>query len=362
MLRGEPLTKRPSKETLNHPGILRMASGRDPYLDTQRAFVESYAALGIDIVNRVPDSNAPTPTPPGEKRRHNERYDKTHLGVYDTYFRHTYPFADSEEFFRTGMFQPDYFRLITPVPHRLDADTIRSKDCILGDVGIYYYQLYTTLFMWAVEELGWEVFLTAAAEDPDRFDALFWQPAQRESERLLRILAEVDTPFVFVHDDLADARGPVFRPTFYERYIFPRYLTLWEPLHRAGKIVIFVADGNMSVLLGDIAATGVDGVMIETPATPLETLLDVFSGRIVIGGIDTKELTFGTEQSIRAHVARVCETAAGCPGFALCASGGLHGNIPIENLAAYFDARVPFGYTRPDWRAADRDVHGKAGD
>jgi len=28
----------------------------------------------------------------------------------------------------------------------------------------------------------------------------------------------------------------------------------------------------------------------------------------------------------------------------------LHGNIPLENLAAYFNVRVIYGYTQADWR------------
>jgi hypothetical protein len=32
----------------------------------------------------------------------------------------------------------------------------------------------------------------------------------------------------------------------------------------------------------------------------------------------------------------------------------LHGNIPLANLEAYFDARVEAGFTPPGWRAADR--------
>jgi len=29
---------------------------------------------------------------------------------------------------------------------------------------------------------------------------------------------------------------------------------------------------------------------------------------------------------------------------------GIHGNIPLENLEAYFDARVKTGHTLEDWR------------
>jgi len=37
-------------------------------------------------------------------------------------------------------------------------------------------------------------------------------------------------------------------------------------------------------------------------------------------------------------------------GFAISSCGGLHGNIPMPNLEAYFDARAEIGATPADWR------------
>ena len=65
---GAPGGKRPSKETLNHAELIRLASGLDPYGETPAAFREAYRSLGIDLVNRVPDRNAPPPLAPGLSR------------------------------------------------------------------------------------------------------------------------------------------------------------------------------------------------------------------------------------------------------------------------------------------------------
>ncbi len=51
--------KRPSKETLNHAGLIRLASGLDPLNETREAYLGAYRSLGIDILNRVPEKNAP---------------------------------------------------------------------------------------------------------------------------------------------------------------------------------------------------------------------------------------------------------------------------------------------------------------
>ena len=99
-----------------------------------------------------------------------------------------------------------------------------------------------------------------------------------------------------------------------------------------------------------------DGLQFESPATPLYAVIEHFgaAGRFFIGGIATRTLTFGTPDEIRRMVYNLCERAGPCPGFAMASGGGLHSNIPLANLAAYFDARAEVGATPADWRTRCR--------
>lgn len=353
MIHGRRSAKGPSKETLNHPGIIELATGLDPYRNAPEAYRLAYQRLGIDIVNRVPDRPAPVPLSPGETRDLGNGYIAAHLGVYDTVSRHRFPFDSVEDFLdaEDGAVELDYHALITPVPHTLDGRDIERRSRLLGDVGVYYYQIYTTLFMWGVEYLGWEVFLLAGAIDPEALDRKLLAPAFEASRRLIGVLADTDCPFVFCHDDLADKRGPVFPPDWYDRHIFPRYPSLFEPARRAGKKVIYVADGNMEPFFDRLLEVGVDGVMLENPATNFDRIIEAFGDRIIIGGIETEVLQNGDAASIRRHVLDVHDKTSHIPGFAMSAPGGLHGSIPTENLVAYFDARAEVGYTPKQWRS-----------
>jgi hypothetical protein len=342
--------KHPSKETLNHPDLINLASGLNCYTNTPEAYLEAYRSLGIDLINRVPEENVPAPLACGEVREAGGGYKEAYLGLFSTVARHVYPFSSVEEFWAAPSLDPKYEQLRTPVPHRLDAGEIRRKNELLGEVGLYYYMLYTTLFMWAVECLGWEVFLIAAAMDPDGFDEKFLQVVFPKSLEMIDTLAQVDSPFVFCHDDLVDSKGPMFRPRWYEKYIFPRYEQLWKPVKQRGKQIIFVADGNMSEFLLPLRQTGVDGVMLENPATDFDRILDVFSDKIVIGGIETGVLMHGSVEQVRKHVLEVQQRTLGIPGFVMSTPGGIHGNLPLENLIAYFDARVQTGHTPEGWQ------------
>ncbi len=352
---GKPARKRICKETLNHRKLIEMVSGLDVYEHTQEAFLRAYRALGIDIINRVPLRNAPRPTAAGTTRVHpcNPNYELSPLGVYDTACCTSYPCADADSILEFDMERVQYDTLVVPPPHSCDADDIRVREAALGEIGCYYPMLYTTLFMWPVEVFGWEPFMLAAFDDPDRFFKQILQPCIAKSRALVGGMVEGSSgPVIYVHDDLCDGRGPVFPPSWYDEYIFPYYAEILEPARSAGRKVVLVADGNVSVFLPKLVELGFDGLMFENPATPLDAILDTFdrSEHLLIGGIETVKLTSGTPEQIREMVQSLHERTKDRPGFAFASCGGLHGNIPMENLEAYFDARAECGVNAADWR------------
>lgn len=351
---GKTPTKILSKETLNHRGLIAMSSGIDPLKNTPEAYKRAYEALGIDFINRVPIENCPNPLVAGTSVNLDENYKLMPLGVYDSYYRYHYPYADVDDFLEIEYIEElDYHKLNTPVPHTLTSEDITQRESAIGDIGYYYYQLYTTLFMWGIEYLGWEVAMMAIALDPKFYDKYFLTPAFRQSLELTDILVKTESPYVFFHDDLATATGLACHRDWMKEYIFPRYPLLWEKVHVAGKKVIFVCDGNVSSILHDIKESGVDGVMLENPATPFEKILDVFDEELVIGGIDTTLLTNCTKKQVEKHVLQVAKMTQG-RNFAFSSCGGIHDGIPIENLEAYFDTRADVGVNRRDWRFCDK--------
>ena len=351
---GRPVAKILSKETLNHRGLIEMVTGLDVYENTPQAYKRSYRALGIDIINRVPLTNAPEPTPEGEMRADDTLpVNYSALGVYDTFMRHTYLCPTPEAVWQLDMERLTYEDVLVPVPHPCRADDAGIRAQAIGETGLYYPMLYTTLFMWAVEVLGWETFSLAAALDTDRFHDHFMVPCIAKSRAIVEKMARAsDSPFVFVHDDLASATGPVFHPRWYDTCIFPHYPEIWKEVKRLGKKIIYVADGNMTLFLPKLVDAGVDGLMFESPATPTEAVIEHFgqSGRFFIGGISTSTLTLGSPQDVRKMVLDLYERAASYPGFCMASGGGLHGNVPLENLEAYFDARAEIGANPKDWR------------
>ena len=329
------------KETLNHAGLIEKITGMDVYQQTAEAYLQVYNLLGIDIINRVPMENAPAPTPAGQTRIHPALpYRQAPLGVYDTVMRHTYPCKSVKEVWALDMEQIRYEDLMTPVPHPCKSEDIALRDRAIGNIGLYYPMLYTTLFMWAVEVLGWEIFLLAAFSEPDRFHTHFLLPCIEKSKSIIaEILKGSESPFLFVHDDLASRDGPMFPPSWYDDYIFPHYPEIWAKAKQQGRKIIFVADGNMSHFLPKLVQAGVDGIMFENPATPVESVIEHFGspGQFMIGGVDTHILTTGSPLDVQQMLDDLWEKVRDVPGFAIASCGGLHASIPIENLEVYFE-------------------------
>jgi hypothetical protein len=334
----------PTKETLNHPGLVRHVSGLDPWDRPAEAFASAWRKLSIDVHVPAP-SSAPRPRVPGGTWEDGGwRY--ADIGVFPTAVRTVF-LPDLDHGREDWVYGYD--------PSRDDVDLAAwgaglaashaEFQARFGDLAVHYHLYYTTLFMWPIVTFDWEPFLAAAALDPVRFDRHFWQPWAEISRRHVEALVAMGEEVVFVHDDLATSIGPVFAPGFYDRWIFPRYEHILEPAVRAGRKIVFVSDGNIDVFLERLLELPIAGIMYENPATPYGRVLATWgeAGRGFIGGIDTALLSRASPDAVAAHARDTIERGRRFPGFVLSSCGGLYGDVPMENLLAYFRTRDRMG-------------------
>ena len=193
---------------------------------------------------------------------------------------------------------------------------------------------YVTLFSGLIAIFGWEMLLTAGGIDPIRFGEV----ANRYTDWMQQFydaLAESDVPLVYSHDDIVWTTGAVFHPDWYRKYIFPNYKRLYEPLLESGKKIIFVADGNYTEFIDDIAATGASGFFFE-PLTDLKYIVEHYGQtHIIIGNVDTRLLLMGTKDEIRQEVERCMALGKNCPGYFIGVTNMIPANTPVENAIYY---------------------------
>ncbi|MHC4983572.1 MAG: uroporphyrinogen decarboxylase family protein [Planctomycetota bacterium] len=194
--------------------------------------------------------------------------------------------------------------------------------------------IYTTLMSGMIAIFGWDMLLTAAGTDPDGFGAVLNRYATWIGQ-FYTALAKSQAPVIYSHDDMVWTEGAFIRPDWYRKYVFPNLKKLWAPLVDAGKKIIFFCDGNYTEFLDDVAACGNAGFWFEC-FTDLETVVEKFGEtHVIVGNADTRILTFGTKEQIRAEVERCMAAGKKCPGYFMCMSGHMPANVPVENAVYY---------------------------
>jgi uroporphyrinogen-III decarboxylase len=124
----------------------------------------------------------------------------------------------------------------------------------------------------------------------------------------------------------------------YRRYVVPNFRRYWNCIKDAGKKVLFCSDGNFTEYVDDLADAGAEGFIFE-PLTDLESVVRKY-GRthVIMGNADTRVLTFGTPDEVRAEVKRCMDLGRPCPGFFFAVGNHIPPNVPIENADACMEA------------------------
>lgn len=195
---------------------------------------------------------------------------------------------------------------------------------------------YKTIVSACIQAFGWDMFLSSAALDYERFDRVL-EGFYQISLANIRAWARTSAPVFISHDDMVWTEGAIFHPDWYRRFVFPRYKKLWAPLKQAGKTVLFCSDGDFTEFVDDIADAGADGFIFE-PLTDLEYIVSRYGKtHVIIGNADTRALTFGSSEDVLREVERCLTVGKPCPGFFMAVGNHIPSNVPVENALYYLD-------------------------
>lgn len=142
-------------------------------------------------------------------------------------------------------------------------------------------------------------------------------------------------PVIMCHDDICWTSGPVLRPAWYRRHIFPQYKKLWQPILDAGKKLIFTSDGKYDMFFDDIVACGAHMLVME-PGNDMRAFAEKY-GRThgFVGNADTRILLTGSQDDIYNEVKRCLDIGRNCPGFIMAVGNHIPANTPTKNALWY---------------------------
>ena len=323
------------QETLDHPELMRELAGYDPWDDPLQAFRDSYTALDVDWVFGLPRRGVRFE--PGESvKERPDGHRTTEWGVSGSSWRDEFAVQDV-----AGVLAYDpETEIDVPSDPRMG---IRRDQELMGDAALVTGIFYTTLFQHPIMTFGWELFLEAAASDPDAFQRVL-EGFARVSRQHLERWAEDAPELILIHDDIAMELGMVFHPDWYRQRLFPLYEMLLEPVMALEQTrVAFVSDGDYTPMLDDLVALGFDGFLINDNMDLGAIARQLGADHFLIGNVRTEVLTLGSPDNVVAEVERCLEEARPCAGHVIKATRDLPHNIPLENIRAYFQAVSDLG-------------------
>jgi uroporphyrinogen decarboxylase len=156
---------------------------------------------------------------------------------------------------------------------------------------------------------------------------------------------------LFVYDDIAGLKGPMFSPRMFERYFLPRYQRIIASCRAAGcRHFYFHSDGHVAPLLDLLIEAGFEGVNpLEPRCNPgLVDLQRKYGGKLaLIGGVcNTQILPLNNRTEIEAHLRPLIRLAK--DGGVLLGMASVPEEMPPEAYDAAMQliesAQVNFGH------------------
>jgi len=337
--------KIPDHEWLDHPQLMRQVSGLDPFEEPTEAHLRCIRKLGIDWVSCL--HTRAVRFDKGENVKQAEEHKKyTEWGISGSEWEEHTHFSKPEEVLKFDPFSADKHLSVALDPNWSEVNPFLTceQQNLAGEDALVTNCFYTTLFQYFIMIFGWELFLITAASEPKKFEIVLDRFTEFSEERIRKFVGNIpDCPVFHCHDDIAMTRGLVFSPAWYRKYLFPRYEQLFQPARDLGKRIIFVSDGNYSEVVNDLFSLGVDGIIVDSSMDLPGLVKKHGKDKVLVGGIDTRMLTFGTPEEIEKRVSNLAGMVKDCPGFVFKAVGDLPHNIPLANIITYFEALKKFG-------------------
>ena len=291
----------------------------------------------------IPASDEPRPKPKPDTGRHTVRWGDGETATW----RHGEVYFKTEE--EVFAFSPlEHASEFANWPHVVENWDFGSEEVIYNRMRMLFpaewgdrapegsaasISFYNTTFMWPLLTFGWELFLQCCLDS--RFERIMDEFAVI-NRRVFAAYARLPVKFVICHDDITTSRGPVCSPAWMHKYVLPRYEEYWSTLRRAGKEIIFMADGNMDAHADDVFACGARGIISE-PYTDYKRIARRHPDCFLAGEGDNRILLSGDDEAIRRMTLDMVETGKLTGGYMMCVGNHIPWNVPAASIKAYLD-------------------------
>jgi uroporphyrinogen decarboxylase len=141
---------------------------------------------------------------------------------------------------------------------------------------------------------------------------------------------------VWAVDDLAFGTGPMISPAALRKHVFPWYKKVADRCHDNNRIFLMHSDGDVSVLMEDLIAMGLDVIQpIDPSCMDIAKIKHQYGDRIcLVGNVSNELLRSGSTQDIDARVKELLRDVAPGGGYCLGSGNSVPNWAKFENYMA----------------------------
>ena len=215
----------------------------------------------------------------------------------------------------------------------------KRRHCVFGKTGGPYLR--------STYVRGETQFLMDIAADPGRAKAI----ADKMADHLAAVGLEeirrwqLGTTGIWIYDDMAYNRGPMFSPRQFERVLLPAYRRMIQAYRQAGARYVFLhSDGDIGPILDMLVDAGIDGLHpLERRAhMDIALLRRRYPRLILVGGMcNTHTLIRGSQGEIEAEAREIIDL--GRQGGVVIGTHSISPEIPLKNYLAYRAVCLNYG-------------------
>jgi len=220
-----------------------------------------------------------------------------------------------------------------PVPNREDIRSLALPSNTDGRMphGFMYLRL--------LDLRGFEEAMVDFAEECDELQMLVDKVTAHNCRQMEIMLASRNKgDFLWMGDDLGMQHGLAIGADKWRKYLKPAFTKIFAPAKQKGCYIYMHTDGHILDIMQDIMDCGADIINPQSRANGIDNLARICKGKIPIDlDLDRQLFPVATPSQCDDHV-RECVEALYLPEGGLGLKLELNYEVPLENMAALFDA------------------------
>lgn len=193
--------------------------------------------------------------------------------------------------------------------------------------------------------MGFENFAESLLADTDFAAGVIQKVGGIQLRALEEVLALPHVAAVWSVDDIAHTQGPMISPALLREHLFPWYRKIAARCHETGRLFFMHSDGNLTTLIDDLIALGLDALHpIDPTAMDIVEVKRRWGHRLCLfGNVDTELFRSGTVDQMRERAEELLSQVAPGGGYGLGSGNSVPSWAHLDNYNAMRETVLQYG-------------------